>query len=169
MLARFLKQPNRTYRNMQIALSLLTLNFAIPSFIYLLAPENALEQFRQLGALFGAEQLPASEESHIWRVLAFSNVLTLALLCVLVQLNVRRFALAILVFAVLKGGSALGFLYTHLAVEAHPVFLAAFGWDGLAVFLVVFFGTRSLRSLRRDPAAVAQLVPRLRFEAETAP
>src|SRR5438105_1110892 len=119
---RFFRQENRAYRDMQIVLTLLTLNFLIPSFGYFFAPATALARFRAIGSLFGATY-PLSEESHLWRVLAAGNVFTLAFLCFLLQLNARRFGLAILIFVVLKGYSALGFLYVYLVALRYPVFL----------------------------------------------
>ena len=164
MLARFLSQENKDYRNMQIVFSLLTLNFLIPSLSYFFTPELAIQQFRALGAMLGGPEYPLTEESYLWRVLGAGNVFTLSFICLLLQLNVRRFPAAAPIFVVLKGFSALGFLYVYLVYIPYRVFLATFLWDGLAVFLVLRFGSRAFRSvLASSPEQEAALVPRLHY------
>lgn len=161
MLVRFWRQEIPAYRDLQLALTFLTLNFAIPSFSYFFAPELAIDQFRKLGSLLGGIDYPVSEQSHVWRVLAAGNVFTLAFLCFLLQLNVRRFRAIVPAFAVLKSYSALGYLYVFLLVLPYRLFAAIFLWDGLAVFLVVFLSRRALRAIEaRGEGAESVLVPR---------
>lgn len=165
MIATFWRQENAAYRNMQVAFTLLTLNFVVPSIGYFFTPETAFAQFLSIGRMLGGIDYPLREESHLWRVLAAGNVFTLGFICFLLQLNVRRFAAAIPVFAVLKSFSALGYLWVFLFEVPYRLFLVVFFWDALAVFLVVFLGTRALRALERmGPDGPARLVPRLRFE-----
>lgn len=161
MIGRFFGQRNRAYRDMQLVLGFLTLNFLIPSLGYAFTPDVAMAQFRSIGKLLGADEYPLSEQSHVWRVLASGNVFTLAFLCFILQLDVKRFAPVIPVFVVLKSWSAVGYLIVWLIALRYPVFLAVFFWDGLAVFLVVFFCRRALRAIEKD--GTEGLVPRLAF------
>ncbi|MCA9523057.1 MAG: hypothetical protein KC609_18910 [Myxococcales bacterium] len=164
LVRRFVKQPLPAYRNMQIVFNLLALQFLIPSMTYFFAPEQALGPLRQLAQLLGSTPYSVAEQSFVWRTLAAGNVFTLATLCFMLSWNIRRFAVLIPIFIVLKGFSSLGFLYVFAAETGQPLFLAIFFWDALAVFLVWFFGLRALQAVRREPTA--ELVPRLRFVEE---
>ena len=158
---RFWTQESKAYRNMQIALPFLTLNFLIPSMSYFFFPEVAIAQFKQIGQMLGASHYPLSEQSHIWRVLAASNVFTLGMMCLFLQLNIQRFYAIIPVFTILKGYSALGFLYVFIFQLHYPVFLAVFFYDSLAVFLVLFFGMRAYANLKS--VDLEKLVPSLKL------
>jgi hypothetical protein len=163
VLSRFFKQEMGAYRDLQLALGFLTLNFTIPALAYFFAPELAFSQFRDLGRLLGGVEYPLAEESHLWRVLAAGNVFTLGFCCLLLQLNVKRFAPIVPVFVVLKSFSALGYLWTFLFRLPYRLFFAVFLWDALAVFLVVFLSRRALRAITvAGPGAEERLVPRLR-------
>ena len=109
----------------------------------------ALAQASQLNQLLGGAPLDLQRErGDLFRILGFSNVFTLGVLCALLAWDVRQNRALIPVFVVLKGGSALGYLYTFLLGPTRPpLFLTAFFWDGLAVFLVVFFSRRALNAL----------------------
>jgi hypothetical protein len=159
MLARFWNQENRTYRNMQIVFTLLTLNFIIPSLSYFFAPRVAYQSFLAIGRAMGAGEYPFPEEGHLWRVLAFGNVFTLGTLTFLMQWNLRKWHVLVPVFTVLKSCSALGYLYVWLVELPYPVFLGVFFFDSLAVFLVVWFGGSAYRSLGPPGPADQRLVP----------
>lgn len=136
-------------RVMQVIFGLLALQFILPSLSYLFTPDIALAQANQLNQLLGGAPLDLQRErGDLFRVLGFSNVFTLGVLCALLAWDVRQNRALIPVFVVLKGGSALGYLYTFLLGPTRPpLFLTAFFWDGLAVFLVVFFSRRGLKAL----------------------
>lgn len=162
MLLRFWRQPNRAYRNMELVLAALTLNFVIPSMSYFFAPELAVAQFRALGSLLGGVEYPFSEQSHLWRVLAAGNVFTLGAMCFMLLLNVKRFAAIMPAFVILKAYTALGYLYVFLFELRYRLFFAVFLFDALAVFLVLFFGRRALRAIEAGGAeGEALLVPGL--------
>ena len=91
------------------------------------------------------------EQGYIFRELAAGNVLTLGFLCLLMLWDMRRYQALIPMFVVLKGFSALAYLYVYLLKLRYPLFLAVFFWDSLAVFLVVFFGLRAQRALSENP------------------
>jgi hypothetical protein len=133
---------------MQIIFGLLAVQFILPSLSYFFTPGLALDQAQLLGRLLGGGAYPVERESGaIFRVLAAGNVFTLGVLCLLMLRDMRRNHPLIPVFVVLKGFSALGYLYVYLVEVRYPLFLAVFFWDGLAVFLVVFFGRRACRAL----------------------
>ena len=136
-------------RVMQVIFGLLALQFILPSLSYLFTPDIALAQASQLNQLLGGAPLDLQRErGDLFRILGFSNVFTLGVLCALLAWDVRQNRALIPVFVVLKGGSALGYLYTFLLGPMRPpLFLTAFFWDGLAVFLVVFFSRRGLKAL----------------------
>ncbi|MBI3073058.1 MAG: hypothetical protein HYY84_13170 [Deltaproteobacteria bacterium] len=167
-IARFWKQPNKSYRNFQIVFTLLTLNFLFPALTYLVAPSMARDSIVSLGRLLGAPDYPVSEESLVWRVLAGTNVLTLAFTCFLLQLNVRRFFAALYPLVFMKATTAIAYLATYFVALAYPLFWAIFLWDGLAVFLFIFFATRARRTLATSHDD-ASLIPRLAFNSSAPP
>jgi hypothetical protein len=133
---------------MQILFGLLAAQFILPSLSYFFTPELALDQALSLGGLLGGGPYPVEgERGHIFRVLAAGNVFTLGFLCLLMLRDIRRYPTLLPVFVVLKGFSALGYLYVYLVQLRYPLFLLVFFWDGLAVFLVTFFGGRAYRAL----------------------
>lgn len=139
----------RPVRVMQVIFGLLAVQFILPSLSYLFTPALALGQAEALGRLLGGGAYPlATEGGPLFRVLAAGNVFTLGVLCLLMLLDMRRYHPLIPVFVVLKGFSALGYLYVYLHELRYPLFLAAFFWDGLALFLVVFFGRRAFQALK---------------------
>lgn len=142
-------QVPREVRIMQIIFGVLAVQFFLPSLSYFFTPEVALSQAQVLGALLGGATYPAAagETGYIFRVLAAGNVFTLGFLCLLMLLDIRRYHPLIPVFVVLKGFSALGYLYVYLVQLRYPLFLAVFFWDSLAVGLVVHFGRRAHRAV----------------------
>jgi hypothetical protein len=164
VLSRFFRQDVKAYRDLQLVLAFLTLNFMIPSFSYFFAPDLAIDQFKKLGSILGGIDYPVAEQSHVWRVLAAGNVFTLGALCFMLMLNVKRFRAIVPAFVVLKGYSAFGYLYVFLFVLPYRLFAAIFVWDALAMVLVVHFSRRALRAIEAaGPDAESKLVPRLAF------
>lgn len=168
---RFVRQPNRAYRNAWIVLGALGLHFLIASATYMFAPTEAIDQFRGLGSFIG-QQYIVSEHSHVWRILGAGNVFTLGVLCFAIAANPRRNYPMIPIFVVLKGFSAIGFLAVFVVGKVAPgsmlgyafaPFLGVFVWDGLNAWMVWFFGNRARRALT-DSAQDSQLVPGLRWE-----
>lgn len=168
---RFLRQPNRAYRNAWIVLGALGIHFVIASATYVFAPMDAIAQFRGLGELIGQRYI-VSEFSHVWRILGAGNVFTLGVLCFAIAANPRRNYPMIPIFVVLKGFSALGFLGVFVVGKVAPwsmlgyayaPFLGVFVWDALNAWMVWFFGNRARKALV-DSAQDEGLVPRLRWE-----
>src|SRR5687767_491616 len=103
----FWRQPCRAYRNFQIAFTILTLNFAIPAVSYALTPDTAMKQWVEINdVLGGAPYLFPEAESRVWRYLGAANVMTLGLMCFLLQWNLRRYRPVLLPLAFLKGYNA---------------------------------------------------------------
>ena len=158
-LHRFWNQPSTRYRNFQIIFTLLTLNFLIPSISYAIRPEVVAAGFADLNAtLGGLPQAFPEEQSRFWRYLGSANVMTLALMCALLQLDLRRFFPVLLPLMFLKGYNASLFLFGFLADHTYPALLFTFFWDGLAVFLFWFFASRAMADIGGRPPA--ELVPR---------
>lgn len=159
---RFWNQPNRAYRNFQIAFFLLGVHFFIPSLTYAFNPQGAIGQFQFLGKLMGAGAYPFQEDGFVWRVLAAGNVCTLAFMCFLIQLNVRRFYPVLLPLCFLKAYASLGFLISYLYGYRYPVFLGIFLWDGINVLMFLYFAHTAYWSLEEWGEESA--VPRLFFK-----
>lgn len=142
---------------MQVVFGLLAVQFILPSLSYFFTPELAVTQAQTLGMLLGGGAYPAvaGETGYLFRVLAAGNVFTLGVLCLLMLRDIRRNQPLIPVFVVLKGFSALGYLYVYAVQLHYPLFLLAFFWDALAVSLVVGLGTRAYRAVIRQAAAAA--------------
>lgn len=132
----------------QAVYTFLTLNFLVPSIAYLVAPDLVLGQIRDGLALAGLPPFPLEgEHGFIWRTLAGTNVLALAFMCLLLQIDLRRFFPLLLPLAFLKGTTAVAFLLQYALALRHPFFVAIFLWDGLAVFLMLFFASRARAAL----------------------
>jgi hypothetical protein len=138
----------RRVTSFRVVYTLLTANFLIPSLLYLIAPERALGDLRAGLALLGLPPFPIENEGgFVWRTLAGTNVLTLAFMCGLLLADVRRFYPLLLPLAFLKGTTALAFLLQYALAYRHPLFLGIVAWDGLAVFLMIFFASRARAAL----------------------
>ncbi len=161
MIDRFWNQPSRAYRNFAIAYAVLVLNFAIPAVSYLVAPQIAVDQVHQISAVLGAETYAASEDSHLWRFLAASDVLALAFMCALLLLNLRRWYRVLLPLVFLKACSVAGAAFIMVAQYHHPFFLSVIALDGTTCLVMWFFATRARRQIEGLPDA--QLVPRPRL------
>lgn len=158
-LRRFLAQPSRPYRDFQIAFTLLTLNFVVPAASYAVAPDQAVGQIRAANRILGGDAYDAPESrSRVWRYLGAANVMTLGLMCLLLQLNLRRFILVLVPLAFLKGYNALLFLLGFAASPGLPVLLAIAILDFATTFAFLFFARRAWRDIRQRSDAT--LVPR---------
>ncbi len=156
---RFWQQPSRTYRNFQIAFTLLTLNFVLPAISYASTPQVVGGQLRSLNRMLGGEPYTAPEsQSRLWRYLGAANVMTLGVMCLLLQLNLRRFGVVLLPLAFLKGYNALLFLLGYVASPHWPVLLAIGLLDVATTAAFLFFAGRAIRDI--GARADEDLVPR---------
>jgi hypothetical protein len=163
MLQRFWRQPSRRYRNFQLVFLALTLNFLIPAMSYTFFPDYALAQFQDINARLGGMPYPFSEtESHIWRYLAASDVMTLGLMCLLLQVNLRWFFPILLPLTFMKGMTAMQFLYGYLTNPHVPGFLAVFCLDGLSALAFVVFARSAYADIADRPDGELVPAPRRR-------
>lgn len=147
---RFLTQPASRYRIFQIVFTILTLNFAIPSISYILTPDAAIGQFASLNELLGGEVYTAPEnDGFFWRYLGIANVMTLALMCFLLQIDLRRFFPVLLPLAFMKGSAATFWLAGFFAHTENPAFLAAAFLDYGTTAAFLFFAVRARREISR--------------------
>ncbi len=162
MLRAFFSQPSRPYRNFQVAFTLLTLNFVLPALTYTLAPEHAVAQFVAINTRLGGAPYPFDElSSHLWRYLAAANVMTLGFMCLLLQLNLRRFYAVLTPLVFMKGYAALMWLAGFALAPELRVFGAAFVLDALTASAFLFFARRARRDIETRPDSA--LVPRPTF------
>ena len=160
-LVRFFRQPTKKYRNFQLVFTILTLNFAIPTLAYIFAPHLAVEQFLAINdALGGAayEYAEAELTSRLWRYLGAANVATLALMCLLLQLNLRRYFAVLLPLTFMKSLAATLWLAGFVAHPEYPVFLAAALLDYGSSAAFVYFATGAKRAI--GDTDEEKLVPR---------
>lgn len=161
-LRRFFAQPARRYRDFQIAFTILTLNFAIPAASYVVAPEVAVSQFSKIGALLGGgpyAHAPGEASSRLWRYLGAANVMTLAFMCLLLQLDLRRNYRVLLPLLFLKGFNATLFV-GGFATTRYPAFLVVAFVDFLTTGAFAFFAVRARRDI--EARSDGDLVPRPR-------
>jgi len=158
---RFWNQPNKQYRNFQLAFFLLGVHFLIPSMFYAFNPQGPIGQLKWMGSVLGAPAYPFLEDGFVWRVLGAGNVFTLAFMCFMIQANVRRFYIVLAPLCVLKAYSSLGFLIAYLFGYHYPVFLGVFIWDGANVLMFLYFAHTAYWSLEEWGEEAA--VPRLFF------
>ena len=148
-LRRFWSQPSGNYRNFQLVFTVLTLNFAIPSVIYIVAPELAHQQFVDMNASLGGGAYVFPEyASSFWRYLGAANVATLALMCFLLQLNLRRWYAVLLPLTFMKSLAATLWLAGWFQTPEYPAFLAAAILDYASSFAFVFFARRARLDLK---------------------
>lgn len=155
----FLGQKNRAYRDFQIVFTVLTLNFALPAMSYVVAPQMATRTISQVGEMLGGGPYTFPEEgSRLWRFLGAANVMTLALMCFLLQWNLRRYYATLLPLTFLKAYNASLFLADYLVGSHYPAFLAVAILDFVTSAAFVFFARRAHRAIADVPDA--DLVPR---------
>jgi hypothetical protein len=156
----FLHQRARAYRNFQLVFTLLSLNFLLPATVYILAPHQALHQLDQVNQLLGGGPYSHVEaDSHLWRYLGAANVMTLGFMCVLLQVNLRRFFPVLVPLTFMKSLAATLWLAGFFAEPSTPVFLAAAVLDYVTSGAFVFFSVRAHREIASIPDG--DLVPRL--------
>jgi hypothetical protein len=157
---RFFRQPAGHYRNFQIVFLILTLNFAIPTLSYVFAPEVAVSQFLAINEALGGAAYPwagAEVDSRLWRYLGAANVATLALMCLLLQINLRRFYAVLVPLTFMKALAATLWLAGFIAHPGYRVFLAAAILDYVTSAAFVIFAGRARRQI--EGMDDAQLVP----------
>jgi len=127
-----------------VVYTILALNFIIPATLYAVAPRFALQSFWRIGDLFGVPYMH-SEDSVFWRVLAVANVYMLGFVCVLLQVDIKKYWAAIYPLTFLKAMASLGFLVAFF-FEPYPGYLGAFLLDGVTFALMIIFA----RGARRE-------------------
>ena len=147
LLSRFWRQPCRPYRNFQLVFTALKLNFMAPAVSYALFPEVAVAQYVRANQILGGAAYPFNElDSHFWRILAAANVMTLGFMCLLLQVNVRRFFPVLWPLVFMKALAALLWLGHAAARPDIPVFWGAGLLDVLTSGLFVVFAGRAHRA-----------------------
>jgi hypothetical protein len=140
----FWTQPTRRYRDFQIVFTLLTLNFTLPALSYTFAPEVAIGQFLQINDLMGGEAYTFPEAaSRVWRYLGAANVMTLGLMCFLLQLDVRRFYPVLVPLTFMKLYAASCWLVGWVQDPGARFFLAAAVLDFASSAAFVYFARRA--------------------------
>ncbi len=144
----FWRQPSSTYRNFQLVFTILTLNFVIPAFSYAIAPHIVAEQFNSINNLLGGQQYTFPEEmSRLWRYLGAANVMTLGLMCFMLQINLRKFKVILFPLVFLKGYNALLFLLGFFAAPEYRSLLAVALFDFLTTAAFIFFAGRAIKEI----------------------
>lgn len=135
--------PDRRRRplSFRIAFTILAANFLIPSIVYAVAPQMAVEQFVDLGDRLGGGDYPATEDSRFWHVLGVGNVATLGFCCCLLLWDLDRFHPVLVPLVFLKGCSVVGFGLEWIAT-GYPAFLAACLFDAATCLAFVYFVRR---------------------------
>lgn len=151
----FWRQPSKRYRNFQIVYTILTLNFAIPAFTYYTDRDGTIERARKIARLLGSSDFPESERSHIWWILGSGNVATLAFMCFLLQVNLRKYRAVLPALLFLKAASSIG--YGALFVRTgNRFFAAASSLDAVTTAAMAYFATAAYNEIE---ASDARLVP----------
>ncbi len=146
-----MKRPP-VYRAFQIVYAFLVLNFAVPAVSYMVAPEITVATLDRLNRALGGGPYPFTESGQVWHMLAVGNVMTLAFMCALILVDVRRFHAVLPALAFLKGYSSLYSAWIGLHFHC-PVFLGIFALDGVTTIAMVVFASLALRALGGGPPA----------------
>jgi hypothetical protein len=166
IIGRFFTQPAKNYRNFQIVFMILTLNFAIPSLSYALTPQVAIDQFVQLNQFLGGRPYDPQSElaSHFWWYLGTANVMALAFMCLILQVNLRRFYPVLVPLTFLKATAATLWFIGFVKEPHFRAFLAGAVLDYVTSAAFVFFATRAHAEIRTLADDV--LIPRPRGGAQ---
>ena len=126
--------------------TVLVLNFFIPAISYIVMPQTTYQTIDQVNRLLGGGPYPVVESGHLWHMLGTGNVFTLAFMCALLLVDLKRFYPVLPALMFLKGFSA---IYALCLGAAHgvPMFFAVFALDGLSTLAMWFFATRAHRAL----------------------
>jgi hypothetical protein len=156
-LTRFWRQESRAWRDFQLVFTVLSLNFIIPAFSYTFAPDVAVGQFLEVNAILGGDPYTFPEaQSRVWRYLGAANVMTLGLMCVLLQVNLGRFYAVLVPLTFMKAYAATCWLVGWTLDPGARFFLAAAVLDYVTSAAFVFFTLRARSAL----AAGVELIPR---------
>jgi hypothetical protein len=151
----FWNQPAPAWRNFHLVFTVLSLNFLIPAAIYTVAPQVAIDQFLQINDLLGGDAYTFPEaQSRVWRYLGAANVMTLGLMCALLQYDLRRFFPVLVPLTFMKAYAAACWLIGWLDDPGARFFLAAAVLDFVTSGAFVFFATRARRALLAGAAVV---------------
>jgi hypothetical protein len=142
----FVAPAPRAVRAFRIVYAILVLNFLIPAISYMARPELVLANVDQINRLLGGGPYPVVESGQLWHMLGVGNVMTLAFMCLLLLIDLRRFWPVLPALAFLKGYSS---LYSLWIAAAHhlPVFYAVFALDGTTTLAMIVFATRAYRAM----------------------
>lgn len=136
---------SKAYLWFRIAYAFLTLNFLLPALSYIVAPDFAASQFSQINTTLGGPPLANPGSIHLWHMLGVGNVATLAFMCALIWVNVRKYYSILPSLLFLKGFSAVYSLGIFLATTGKPAFLFVFFLDGITATAIWFFARLGLR------------------------
>jgi hypothetical protein len=147
-------------KQFNVGYAILAAQFAIPAASYMVAPELTLDSVSRLNTALGGAPFSGSglDPSELWHMLAVGNVATLAFMCVLLLIDVKRFLPVLPALAFLKAFSALYSL--ALALSGHPpFFFAVFLLDGVTTVLLVVLPLRALAVLDPPPPDADRSAP----------
>ncbi len=131
----------------QVVFTYLSAQFVVGGLTYLVAPEAAHRGLEDLARRLGAadEVALVVHESLVWRTLAGTNVLTLGAMCLLLQLDVKRFFPVLYPLVFMKGATAIAFLVTGVRLDLR-VLVAAGLYDAFNVLLMLIFAPAARRA-----------------------
>lgn len=141
-----MKRP-RAYRAFQIVYTIILLNFFIPACSYIAAPAMTVDTLDRMNRTLGGGAYPFSESSALWHMLGVGNVMTLAFMCGLLLLDVRRFFPVLPALAFLKAFSAVYATVIGFTSPSAPVFLGIGVLDGTTTIAMVYFAIIGRRAL----------------------
>jgi len=142
-----MKRP-RAYRAFQIVYAIIMLNFFIPACSYIVAPAMAIEQLDRVNRMLGGGAYPFHESGALWHMLGVGNVMTLAFMCGLLLLDVRRFFPVLPALAFLKAFSATYATMIGVTTPAAPAFLAIGVLDGSTTIAMIVFAVLGRQALQ---------------------
>lgn len=142
-----MKRP-RAYRAFQIAYAIIMLNFFVPACSYIVSPAMAIESLDRVNRALGGGAYPFHESGALWHMLGVGNVMTLAFMCGLLLLDVRRFFPVLPALAFLKAFSATYATVIGATSASAPAFLAIGVLDGTTTVAMVVFAVLGRQALQ---------------------
>jgi nitric oxide reductase large subunit len=119
-------------------LRLLAVTFAVVGLLFVAVPSGVLDTISDVGEWFGNETRAPHTQEYLWLALAFTYMVVIAGICLVVQMDVVRYRPLLLVLAAGKTASSLGSLAFFLIQEEVFIYLLNFLVDGFLALMALW-------------------------------
>jgi hypothetical protein len=130
-------QGPRAERFVVLSLRLLALSFAVVGILFIAVPNGTLDVISDFGEWFGNQTRAPHGDEQLWLSLGFAYMVVITGICLVVQADVVRYRLLLLVLAAGKTASSLATLAFFVFDEQVFAYLLNFLLDGSLVLIAL--------------------------------